>query len=292
MPALTCYFDESFHEQIHVVAGYVGTAEMWQRGFSPQWRRALASAPHSLSEFKASDCRNKRNEFRGWTASQSDAMTRELVSVILAHDCAGFAGVFFFPGIPDPEDPRARRERRKVELGGYGISLGLCFLTAFQVAARACGAGSVQPIVDEKHGFYDRMMLNFNGVKRMLGSMADRIKEPVPGDSKAFLPLQAADLLAYETHKEVLSRCELKRKPSKALMRLVEGGFHFAKLGAFAPLKEYQQALARGVKPRTTEHVLYKTGTPLRAAEYWPFDMWNWTEIGERLSTHAQRVVD
>jgi hypothetical protein len=56
-----------------------------------------------------------------------------------------------------------------------------------------------------------------------------RVRAPLFVDSKTHLPLQAADLLAHETYKEVRNRaCQPPRPVSQALSRLVTGRMHVA----------------------------------------------------------------
>ena len=73
------YFDDSQAGDgrggiIYVIGGYLGTVEMWDEVFAPAWNAVLASAPHPITEFKASDCRHKRAQCplrayrRGWWA--------------------------------------------------------------------------------------------------------------------------------------------------------------------------------------------------------------------------------
>ena len=90
--ALVCYFDESFDEQIHVVGGYLADVDLWDRVFAPKWNEIIANAPHPITEFKASDCRNGRREFASpGTKKERDQITIELVSVI--RDTPLYAGV-------------------------------------------------------------------------------------------------------------------------------------------------------------------------------------------------------
>jgi hypothetical protein len=78
--------------------------EMWDDVFSPAWRTVIEAAPHKLTEFKASDCRQGQGEFsaqNGWTRPERDALTSDLVGLLGAIDGPiapiGYSAVVAFP---------------------------------------------------------------------------------------------------------------------------------------------------------------------------------------------------
>ena len=112
-----------------------------------------------------------------------------------------------------------------------------------------------------------RVVQDFDG-----SGVAERMNEPVPGDSKKLPPLQAADLLAYETGKEVLNRCD-GREVSRALARLVAGGpkvIHIARCLDFGSVQDYLAAVVAKEPPRVKRMLfLYRSDWPVRAPSLW-----------------------
>lgn len=69
----------------------------------------------------------------------------------------------------------------------------------------------------------------FDAVMGEYPSLRDRVAAPLFLRSHDALALQAADLLAHETHKEIRNRSKTPpRRPSKALERLLQGRMHLA----------------------------------------------------------------
>lgn len=124
--ALAAYFDESDERTpgILTVAGYVARVESWDQLFTPAWRAMLDAAPHPLTEYKHSDCRQGKREFAPpWTQGERDALTIQAVETILDLNrqdwVMGFgAGLFLDYPMLDSD------ERRQ---GFAEFALGRCF---------------------------------------------------------------------------------------------------------------------------------------------------------------------
>jgi hypothetical protein len=270
--ALACYLDDSFDQQVHVVAGYLGEVEIWKRVFTPAWNEIISGAPHPITEFKASDCRIGRGEFGPpWTKEERDDLASRLVSLIVdTPSYAGVAAAFLWPGNPDPASPRVGKHRRSMEQIGYGISIGRCFAHAFWLSSQAREADSVQPIIDNRKTFFNRVTSNYDYIlKQMQPDAAKKMQFPMSGDSKDHAPLQAADLFAHETFREVIARRE-DRPPSQELERLFSGHTPYvAQCIAMPHHLVWNLLRPLGVKLKPTEHILFKRGRPLRAPGNW-----------------------
>src|SRR6185437_3722504 len=222
---------------------------MWDTVFAPVWSEALASAPHPLSEFKAADCRHARGEFKGWTNGERVDLMTSLVSVIVG-DCprdniAGFATAVVLP--PSPPNRKWRRELD--ELGMILCASGAIH-DSLEVAQNMLDSANaddeVQIIFDEQMGYVGHTHDQFLRARRLQPEwMANRAPLPIFRDSKKTVPLQAADLLANETYKEVKSRIE-QRPTSAALERLVANRFHRAHVFDVDLLQLYQRGTAEG----------------------------------------------
>jgi hypothetical protein len=246
---LAGYFDDSRHEQgsIYCVGGYLGEKEVLDRKLEPPWRDAINSAPYKISEFKTSDCRQRQGEFtdeRGWTANQRNDLVIKLVDILCDHipknNIIGYSTVVLMP----PNFQRLFQEfgnllpytetdmRRSFE----SIAYGFCFVDILRFSYEDIASHSgfytreLRTVFDSQNAFafamkaYDHIIRNYPQL-----IISKTFRRPVPEDSKNLCALQAADLLAYETGKEVRSRIyEPERPVSKALQRLVNAKPHIA----------------------------------------------------------------
>ena len=273
MTALTCYLDESIRENVHVVAGYLAPDELWTDTFVPDLTDLLRSfsLPSSpLTEFKARDCAERRGEFKDIPERDRRALTDSVADILIemGHTgrLLGVAAVMVHPGVVDVRGmPRAagRRARHTMEKHGYGYSLGWCLYDALRVGAQVCGDESVRPVLDRREGFFEVANRNWEGVVSVLGGEGSvRFAVPESGDSRAQLPLQAADLLAYETRQEAWHR-QSDYPLSYVLKRLVAAPYHQARVMTL-DLAEPEKITELGNTP-----FLYKTGMHVRSLLLW-----------------------
>jgi hypothetical protein len=277
---LVAYFDDSRYSyedarfgSLCVIAGYVAQQEVWETEFIPRWTAALKGAPHPISEFKTSNCRQRTGEFAGWTREECDSLTKALVDII-TDQCPpkSLHGVSAVVELPD--------------VHGYET---YAFLNAFwltTVLATAVGAHHGR-VGDEMKFIFDRQPGREGQMATELEQALDwatalsmrRGLDPLPlrtspdfADSRIAVPLQAADLLAYETYKELKGRHALNARPaSRALERLVEGQTHVALC-----LDPYRIFINQRVESLGWEDEfepaapLFMSGVPLRADWLYP----------------------
>ncbi|MEX2109068.1 MAG: DUF3800 domain-containing protein [Gemmatimonadaceae bacterium] len=234
---LVGYFDDSRHKyedsrfgSIFVIAGYVASDEVWERHFIPKWTAVLRDAPHPITEFKTSDCRQRKGEFAKWTRDECDTLTKALIGVI-TDDCPpkSMHGIATAVELPDVQG---------YEEYGFFNAVGMSCLLATAVCAHHAGDGAtMQFVFDRQPTRQQRMEEEFQDALERARDLSNRRGfDTVPnsdrisfGDSRVAVPLQAADLLAYETYKEIKGRHKVNSRPiSRALERLVEGQTHFA----------------------------------------------------------------
>lgn len=264
VPELTCYFDESFSDSVHVVAGYVASTETWDGPFTVAWNSALRDRSRPVSEFKASDCRQGRGDFRGWERAEREDLVFDLSDVLLMNPiAAGFATAVVFPG-----EFRGRRDRALMNQISHGMALGMCLYQCLRTAVPFCER-SLRVVVDAREGFYDRVLRNFEGAKGTLeAEHARKISGPFSGDSKDCPALQAADLLAYETHREVVGR-QQRGTVSTTLERLALGIAHVAICVYVKDPHEYNRQAAAGQRPKFEGEVLFAAKKAIRTPGNW-----------------------
>jgi len=273
MVALSSYFDESFDSRGFTVAGYLGSVEGWDHVFTPAWQKVLKDAPHKLTEFKAGDSRSFRNQFCGWSISERDALTAELVSVIVEKSEAfGFASVLLYPGEVTPGRQETKRERKLVAKAGYSAGTFACLYDTLRYGKELLrvDADQIQPVFDKIDGFEHVLLAQFAKVEKLIGPEYWKgVGSPII-THKPLAPLQAADLLAYETYKEARNRRE-GRVPSMALRRLFRGRPHFARCVFFENPQKLMLHKATGgaIPDDLSVGLLYTPGGPLRGKGNW-----------------------
>lgn len=229
--SLTAYFDDSREYWngwgFHAIAGYIADTGFWDGIFAPRWKRLLADAPHPLTEFKTSDCRLLRGEFAGWTREEANAFTECVVGELLSQPYPTMVGVGTVIALPQRADEERQRqdEHDALRLALINVVGTICSIVK--------GTGRTEPV----HFLCD----NQPGLQRKLADLwSETVTNPNHAwpfelsqldfeDSKKLVPIQAADLLAYETRKDLKSRAERAGFPrSMALRRLIAGHPHVA----------------------------------------------------------------
>jgi hypothetical protein len=131
----------------------------------------------------------------------------------------------------------------------------------------------VQAVLDNRRKFFHRVMLQYNSIlKIMPEELAARMVGPIAGDSKEQMPIQAADLLAYETAKEAINRPNNAKPVRIALRRLVEAGKHYAGCYHYRITGAEFDRVRKdtGKRPAPEYGVLFESGKDVRA----PGNLW------------------
>src|SRR6266576_3673834 len=221
--AISCYFDDSHEGGIFVVAGYMNTVESWDKEFAPGW-------------------------FANWTRAECNALTERLVSFIADGqrwiNLIGLGEAVVVPIIPD------RVSQPKWESFAYLMCAGLLMYDVGKVYSRLGAEDSIHLIFDRQRGQEGKAHEIFREAEGLLkerGLLSCKISPPQFLDSESLAPLQAADLLAYETFKEAKNRLiEDWRGPSMALQRLIKGKPHVAHIIDVKLLQEIRKAVELG----------------------------------------------
>lgn len=236
MVALSCYLDDSKNENegIFVLAGYMGTSDEWDGRFAPAWKRLINEAPHPITEFRASSCRHGTGEFKsenGWTKQERKNLTIRAVDAIAEQHIIGVGvgviGASVSEVVPGAE-VSAPGQEFDLPLYVHSIALSSLLISIMQLT-RFLGGDKARIVCDSQEGKVGKLSEVFAQAQSMYPILDRHTNCPVFEHSHEVLPLQAADLLAYETYKELKSRRENPpRDASKALDRMVRSRPHFA----------------------------------------------------------------
>jgi hypothetical protein len=194
------------------LAGYLHRADAWA-AFSDHWDAELKAWP-AIEYFKASEAHHLSGQFhykKGWDEAKRDAKIGNLVEIIKAFQPFSFE---FSVNRQIFED-----ELRPVSPYGLGKPhFTMCFAVVAGIASSMAREGINTPIefiFDEQDGVDADMLLLFPQMKKSLSVEAQNLVDGLPifknDRDKRYMPLQAADLLAWHLRREHETGTKLSR---------------------------------------------------------------------------------
>jgi len=237
---LQAFIDDSGSEPkspIFVLAGFIASAEQWAT-FSNEWQKVL-DLPPKLKYFKMSEANNLTGEFHrrnGWTDQKRDdrlvAFVRVIqkyaqirLSVSVNHDLfEKYVGNL-------PATVRTLATDKPYN----HLASNLIVAAAERLAKRSILTyGPVTPcdfIFDQQKGYADDFLLYWPGFKNIANTTASELKDfigstPIFRNDQDFLPLQAADLYAWQVRNNYIQNNQVNNQtiiflPSLALNLLL-----------------------------------------------------------------------
>jgi hypothetical protein len=226
---IAAYFDDSWYGGILAISGYIAPVELWANYFIPHWDRVLKSSARPVYEFKTSDCRSGGGIFRGWPEGERRELVEQLINVITSDEIKGNI-LGFGAAIVLPEPPN-REDRKKWFDFSYLMCMALAAHSARQVLGEAFEArDTLEIILDNQPKLKGKAWELFKVIKEEVGKEYPGTILPLRfEDSASLAPLQAADLIANETFRELrrqMNNPHLARSPT--LEALLDGQFHHA----------------------------------------------------------------
>jgi uncharacterized protein DUF3800 len=182
--ALGRYSDQT---RLYVVAGWVGTADAW-RVLEAKWQKRIRATRPRISEFKAADCAQQRGEFASYSQRKATRLSLRLGEIIAETDIRGAATIMLMLG------------RLKQPYYDWKNAFNGCFLDLAVLADGYPKGERVAYMIDEKDKVENhvRAVAELFKTTRQNRKIARRIGPWGFYDSKEFMPIQAADYLAYE----------------------------------------------------------------------------------------------
>lgn len=196
---VTGYFDASgkhLGSKALAISGVLGLSDEWG-AFEYEWGQALEE--WGLESFHMARFANGWGPFKGWSEATRRERIARLLAIINRH-ILGSVGVL----IPlATYHQYLTGQARKLSGGPYGLA----GLTLFREASDLVGPmvpnaeiAYVYEIGDEGHGQFDKI---FNDNYRDVAQRAKyRLLSLRFEDKRRYLPLQAADILAYEMYRD------------------------------------------------------------------------------------------
>jgi len=227
------YMDESgTHEgsPVVAVAAYFGRPKTWM-AFTKEWN--IAKRP--INVFHSVDCANYEKEFEGWNQERRDPYVANLLPVLARHKIAGVSVSMKLQDLKEVLEPRPDLMQL------FGNPYTACFRITTRLiveAVEAMGSNERLAFIHEDNDYQHEAIDAFNFVK----STRDKHYGPMTltfGAKDQYVPLQAADVLAYESNKRVRkpesewrrsftainpgdTRCTVLYYPKDKLSKLIE----------------------------------------------------------------------
>jgi Protein of unknown function (DUF3800) len=198
---LKTYMDESgTHDESPVVTvgAYIARPEEW-KNWTRDWNRQKRRVPPArkpIKVFHAVDCANREGEFEGWTRPERDAFVIDLLPVLPRYSLVGCAIGIHMQSFNDAM--KSHPELKEM----FGTPYTACFQWVVQTVVNMLDAyGSDQRIgfFHECNDYTQEAVMAFEWVRkhRLRGRKAISLSF---GGKEDYVPLQAADVLAYESN--------------------------------------------------------------------------------------------
>jgi hypothetical protein len=187
------------------VGAYIGTPKQWRL-----WTKDWSSAKKPIKVYHASDAERLVGEFKGWTKQQRDDLVKRLLPVITSHRLQGIAiGI----NLRDFEAATLGREKLRALIGNPYAA---CFHWVVSEILNGYPKNQRIAFVHEKNQFQGQALEAFDAVQKSFG--AERRTSLTFGSKYEFTPLQAADIIAFESNKRL--RADLSKRPRRPLQAL------------------------------------------------------------------------
>jgi hypothetical protein len=202
---ISCYFDDSGKEsdlgnRIVCAAGYMALDNFWDM-FLQAWGQHLLK--HGIGWLHLKDFMASQDEYalKGWGWPEKHKILREFVNVIKATHLTGL-GVAV--------DADAWRKIPKELTEREGTAQEFCFMRLMGMVVRrmkiSCPRDYVAVYFDCDQAFTSARFKRFIGVREHSLDAGNYLQSFTIAEPRTHLPLQAADLLAWETRKELMRK--------------------------------------------------------------------------------------
>jgi hypothetical protein len=176
-----------------VLAGYVGTVEAWD-AFDEPWRKVL-DGPPKLKYFKASEAESLRpdGQWAGISKSERNDRIDSFIKVIGAHAARSIYVRLKQQDYDEVIKPYIPPQWRNAY---YFLFIG--FLSSATMTAKYLGDGYQVEFIFDSNREFDKPSRTLYGQAADLPQFRHRVAKISYEDEKQFLPLQSADLLAWQ----------------------------------------------------------------------------------------------
>ena len=260
------YIDESYNDEVFTLSCLFASLKTWT-GFEMSWNnclrttnnRLLKAGRRQITRYHATDCANLKREYADWSVPEQIAFTKSLITVFDRHAINIISYSVYATAFRNVFPEFAKDWRREC----YGCSLKFLMLEVAEVFYEgeqlARGAETLRITLNHDRGPFDETALSafhaliedktFNGARFFEKIVAKSWEECVP--------LQAADLLAYESRSESISsllKPRRRKKSMEALLATKSGGKgRVINEDALRKLRERTEPILEKRRPNSSE---------------------------------------
>lgn len=222
--AIKFYADESEATgQVFTLAGFWASPSGWD-SFVPKWRQMLCeTGPYPVDAFHSADIEAAKPPFDGWTIEQRRKLVDNALDLLSDPTlCANLYAVGCTFVLSDFHilNPKI--------LGDIAQTYDICYRVLLRTILSNWVVNGIDFIFDQKEKVKGRVETHFNNSKAILDKnpeTAGKLNEVVFRDDRKVIPLQAADLLAYEIRRHTWTRIEKGEMPMRSAYQRIKEAF-------------------------------------------------------------------
>jgi hypothetical protein len=235
MTVLQAFVDDSGSDlkgPVYVLSGYVSTVERWAV-FSDAWKAKLQEKP-SISFFKMSEANSRKGQFLGWDQAEVDRKVVELAAIIPPHVICNVTCMVKqadYNAVVLPMLPRIAvgpgfnaKELAKAMEDPYWFCFYMWISYYLEDLEVNGGLETVDFYFDNQNETGKRALAFWDNVKSWSPEKYQSAMKNIPvfRDEKDFLPLQAADMMAWTARRAFDEGCDISAiKPGVAPLLMV-----------------------------------------------------------------------
>jgi hypothetical protein len=238
--------------RIFVLAGFAASANAWAN-FAVDWRAALDEPP-KLEYFKMTEAANFGGQFardKGWDEAKRDDRLISLTRIINKHACLLIHAAVrndhfekYIKSIPAPE--------RTLAIDSPYVLMFTQIILAMATGGDQVGIRDACDFIFDEQGAFSKEALAFWPKLKALLDISPRSdlgkfvgSPPIFRDDKTFLPLQAADLYAWQIRQH-FSRNQILIMPPSRILRQFENLPAISRVYDEPELKRLRDQLLKG----------------------------------------------
>jgi Protein of unknown function (DUF3800) len=232
---MTCYFDESANSSTIACGGWIGFDSQWDK-ISRDWsarvqHESRINQKHKLkpiTRYHASDCANRLRQFSGWDVSRQIRFTKKLHEIMAGETattkCRVHDRPMIFGWAVSVADAREtfKDDLTEMELKRYCYSICVheC-LKEVERVARVHYPDETINVVHDRGGFADAAV---RAVNNLMGNKNSQLATVSLTSWDQCVPLQCADMVAYDVFKSMGKRFSGSEEIRKSLAAIVAKG--------------------------------------------------------------------
>jgi hypothetical protein len=198
MMQLHAYLDETGHskderQRFNGMAGLIATVDYWEQ-YDRKWREALKD--YKIPFFHMKDFASCRGVFEGWSEPKRRKLYGKLMRIIATAYALPFGSI-----IPMEIFRRFSKEQQSYFGDPYYFNFITCVVAAADLMSPMPAEEELDVVFSEQ--------VEFRSIARKLYELAQeghpfgrKLKQPGFADMREIVPLQGADIVAYEFYKE------------------------------------------------------------------------------------------